>query len=255
LEFIKYTARKKMSNWTISKEISCESTNNLVKELKAVGKLYDKTAIMTEFQSSGRGQGKNSWHSEAGENLLVSIYIELNLPAEKYFLITIVISFAIAEILKDERIGCKIKWPNDIYVNDKKLAGILIENSLSSGIITNSIIGIGFNINQTKFPEWLPNPISLAQITGKYYNVDDIFNKLLIKLEAELNILQMGEESALFNRFAQLLYKKGEWSNFLIDGNSMRGRIEGIFPDGRLILTMENGETKNFIFGEISYLF
>jgi len=254
LQGIKFTARKKMSNWIIIKEIRCESTNNLVKGLRVSGKICDKTAIMTEFQLAGRGQDKNIWHSNPGENLLVSLYIEEKIPAENYFLLTIITSLAIAEMLNEMGIDISIKWPNDIYFGKDKLVGILIENSMISGMIVNSILGIGINVNQTKFPEWLPNPTSMSLITGKKYRPEELLDLFLRKIDGLLESIKENESSSLVEKYINLLYRKGVWSDYIVDNELIRGKIHGVMSDGRLILEFESGEINYFLFGEIIYV-
>lgn len=242
-----------MNKWTIRKEIECGSTNSLVKELRSTRQLCDKTALVTEFQSAGRGQGKNVWNSNAGENLLMSIYKEFEMPVDKFFLLTIIVSIALHELLNELNIQSCIKWPNDIYVGEKKIAGILIENCLVSGVISNSIIGIGLNVNQTKFPEWILNPISLSMISGKTYNFDKLIEILLRKVEDCIDLVKENE-SMLFDKYNNLLFKKGIWTKYSVNGNIIKGQIHCVLSDGRLIMEMENGEIEEFLFGEISYI-
>jgi BirA family biotin operon repressor/biotin-[acetyl-CoA-carboxylase] ligase len=225
-----------------------------MKELKNKREIFDKTAIMAGYQKQGRGQGKNSWHSEPDNNLLCSIYFKTNLDTNKHFFLVISISLAISELLNELGIESKIKWPNDIYAGNKKIAGILIENSLMRNSIVDTIIGVGLNINQVHFPESIPNPVSLCQITGKNYDVKEILKKILALLEIQYSKLEAGLSEDLFHSYSQLLYKLKCWSVFEFENRSFNGRIHGIMPDGKLLVETEGGQMKHFIFGEVKYV-
>ena len=144
-----------------------ESTNTYLKNILAESSIGEFTVVSTNFQTKGRGQMGNSWISNRGENLLFSMLIYPHtIKANEQFVISQVVSVALANVLRRYVCDIKIKWPNDIYWKDNKIAGILIENSLLGHHIERSIIGIGLNINQNTFPNFLVNPISLQMITG-----------------------------------------------------------------------------------------
>jgi BirA family transcriptional regulator, biotin operon repressor / biotin---[acetyl-CoA-carboxylase] ligase len=242
-----------MTDWTILSLKQCESTNSELKKLKASSQLDDKTALMTEFQFSGRGQGKNNWHSKESENLLFSLYKVLNIPADQFFQLNVITSLSICDALKELEINATIKWANDIYFKEKKLAGILIENSLISGNVADSIIGIGLNVNQADFPEWIPNPVSLKNITGAEYNCVGLAESILTRFDYYFEQLQMGEAELLLDQYHELLYQRGKWARYVYQGELVNGHIQGVMPDGRLIIELENGKTHRLLFGEISF--
>ena len=154
-----------------------DSTNKYLQNLLEECVDIVDNVVVTEFQSSGRGQGKNVWESEAGKNLLFSVAVDMSyLKAENQFLLTQMVSVAMIDVLKKylPEESLFIKWPNDIYFNNKKIAGILIKNEIKGMMLGTSIIGVGLNVNQESFGENLPNPISLKMITGKDYDLEEI---------------------------------------------------------------------------------
>ena len=150
-----------------------ESTNDEAR--KAVGELDNLSVIAARCQTAGRGQGDHTWHSRPGENLTFSVVLKFGgdglapLAARDMLLITETVTLALRRYLLRKRVSARIKWPNDIYVGDRKICGILIENILHGPEVSASIVGIGLNLNQTEFPSDLPNPVSLSLLTGKSY--------------------------------------------------------------------------------------
>lgn len=162
---------------------SVDSTNNEAK--RRIARLADMSVIAAYEQTAGRGQRENIWLSEPGKNLTASIVLKHDgtilsrVSADNQFIISEMISKAVVGLLADYGVVARIKWPNDIYVGDKKICGILIEHTLRGSSIINSIIGVGLNVNQTEFDESLPNPTSLAA-ESNLENFD--LNELLVRL-------------------------------------------------------------------------
>ena len=155
-----------------------ESTNSFLKQIIHSKEVKNGTIVSTKHQTTGRGQRNNVWESERNKNILMSfVFFPNNIPAENQFIISKAVSLSILDLLLKYKKNVKIKWPNDIYIDDKKIAGILIENSLRGSEISNSIIGIGLNINQTFFSNKLPNPTSLKLETNKNYKTEEILTK------------------------------------------------------------------------------
>lgn len=243
-----------MKDWQIIKVGECLSTNSLMKQKKQESQLRDKTAIMTDFQSLGRGQGQNTWQSDSGKNLLISIYRCTKLKAEEHFMLTIIASLSISDTLKNYGIKASIKWPNDIYVDDRKIAGILIENSLMKDQINDTIIGVGLNINQQVFHETIPNPVSVAQIIQREIEITAIRNTFIENFDKLFKESENGQNEELFHLYIDKLYRLKEWSLFEFDGHNFTGQIRGVMPDGRLIIETESGQLKHFLFGEVKYV-
>lgn len=219
-----------------------DSTNNYAAGLLRHTVIYDGTVVSAEFQEMGKGQRGNHWESEPGKNLLISIILEPKfLKPDCQFQLNKMVSLAICDLLESLEIkNISIKWPNDILVSGKKIAGILIENTLRSGEIIHSIIGIGLNVNQTKFNS--PNtPVSLKIITGKNFSLDAILENLCSSMEARYLKLK-SNNSAPDNDYLQTLYQLGKVKNYLVKGEKISATISGVNPDGLLILQKENGE-------------
>jgi BirA family biotin operon repressor/biotin-[acetyl-CoA-carboxylase] ligase len=168
------------------------STNQYLQNLLNEDADIADSIVVTDFQTSGKGQGKNVWQSEDGKNLLFSIALDMSfLKAENQFLLTQMVSVAMINVLKKylPEESLFIKWPNDIYFKDKKIAGILIKNEIKGMMMGTSIIGIGLNVNQTSFDENLPNPISMKMITGKDYDLYELLSSISQLLSANCQLL------------------------------------------------------------------
>ncbi|MBQ8760865.1 MAG: biotin--[Bacteroidales bacterium] len=167
------------------------STNSYLQNLLDNGEDVIDNVVVADFQTSGKGQGKNIWQSEEGKNLLFSIALDMSfLKAEDQFLLTQIVSVSMVEVLKKylPEESLFIKWPHDIYFNDKKIAGILIKNEIKGMMMGTSIIGIGLNVNQTSFDENLPNPISMKMITGKDYDLEILLKEICDKISQQTTV-------------------------------------------------------------------
>ena len=235
--------------------LNLPSTNTYAANLLKSEVVPEGTIIRTEFQSDGRGQKGNTWESEAGKNLIISIILHPeNVAPSDQFLISMMISLGIYDFLKEEFPGCRIKWPNDIYVNDDKIAGILIENSIIGETIESCIAGIGININQEKFSPDIPNPVSLRTITGKETDTGTSLEKLLDCLDKRYKQLLYGEREPIRDEYVSMLYRAGEWSAFRSDGIIFKGRIQGITDSGSLKIEKEDSSVSEFLFKEVDYI-
>ena len=234
------------------------STNNYLNDLV---KKYPPNVIPPYFavtaneQISGRGQQEKKWESETGKNLLLSLLLYPNVLPVKQFVVCQYISVAVAEFIKETFSipNVYIKWSNDIYIGDKKAAGILIEHFICGESINYTIAGIGMNVNQTHFPSHLPNATSLCLETGQKY---DVFTckKGIIKKIKQIEKLPIPE---LKNRYLSYLYKKNVFSNFIvpkISDNPIPLKITGVNELGLLELLDENNHLHCCAFNEIGYL-
>lgn len=237
-------------------EITCvDSTNNYVKNLLVSERPTEGTAVLAHTQSAGRGQIGNIWASEPGKNLTVSyVFYPSFLEATKQFYLNIAVALAIkdcCELLLDDEV--KIKWPNDIYYRDKKIAGILIENSISGSNLTSSIIGIGLNVNQAEFHPSVPNPSSLKLIKGKEFVVADVLNQLSHFLEKYYLQLRQQHFNFLDKAYTVALYRYQQTHEFKQGDKLLRGEINGVTKEGKLILH-SNGKELRFAFKEVEYV-
>jgi len=188
-----------------------DSTNNELK--RRLFELDNLSVVAAKFQTAGRGQGTHSWNSAPGENLTFSILLKFGcdgivpLKAAQAILITQISTLAVVELLENEGVEAKIKWPNDIWTGGKKICGMLIENTVQSGMIVDSIIGIGLNLNQKEFDPKLPNPVSLGLLTGKSYEVEaslEDFSKIFFRLLDEISSPDGREK--IQRRFAEYVF-------------------------------------------------
>ena len=150
---------------------TADSTNNELK--RRIGALDNLSVIAAESQSAGRGQGSHSWFASPGRNLTFSVLFRYggSLEVRDVLLVTCVASLAVRSYLHSHGVEARIKWPNDVWVSDRKVCGILIENILDGNLVRESIVGFGLNLNETDWPEELPNPVSLCELTGERYDI------------------------------------------------------------------------------------
>ena len=231
------------------------STNNYLQSLCSEQKVEELTVVVADFQTSGRGQRGNSWESDPGKNLLFStvIFPEF-LEARRQFLISQVISLAIKEELDTYTTDISIKWPNDIYWHDKKIAGILIENVLSGSTFSRAIIGMGLNINQKNFYSDAPNPVSLHQITGHTYKIEKILDEFTEDFGKRYTDTFTNSSDRIHKEYIAALYRNDGVYPFYSDGNIFHASIADVELDGHLLLLTESGEKKRFAFKEVSFL-
>lgn len=231
------------------------STNDVAKKLLHTENATDFTVISANKQLIGKGQRKNSWHSEPGKNLTISIItFPYYLKVPNQFYLSKVISLGILKYLKTKGKHFKIKWPNDIYFKDKKICGILIENSIAGSTIKNSVTGIGLNINQTVFPEDLPSATSLSLITDSEYQLNEELNNLLkyiYQFYYDLKDLDFSETDKLYHKN---LYKLNKISCFKDSTGIFKGEIKGTEPQGKLIIQTVNKEIRTYGFKEVEFI-
>lgn len=233
-----------------------DSTNTFLKD--AVSKstpLLDGTVIMAEKQFAGRGQAENSWQAEPGKNLTFSILLNPGfLSVDKQFELNKAISIALNDVLiKYFPSNAFIKWPNDLYIRNKKIGGMLIENIVQGNKIKHAIIGIGLNVNQENFPANLKNVTSLKQELHLDYDLIGLLGEICSSVEARYLQLKAGYFKKINDEYLNQLYLKDQWASFKFDGMIQSGKIVGITDIGQLILETE-GETMVFNNKEIEFL-
>ena len=223
---------------------SVDSTNNYIAKAIQAGTYDWGTAILAHFQTHGRGQREAIWQSASGQNLTFSFGLELeSFDPRSFFTLSRAVSLAIYQYLFDELgEGVRIKWPNDILVNRKKIAGILIENRVAKTPF--AICGIGMNVNQTNF-EAMAKVTSLNLETGRAFMVEEVLQDLLSYLNQEWEILSHGDFRTQQGLYEERLYGMNQKVNFVIDGEQQIGHIIGTSPDGQLLVEV-NGQKRNF---------
>jgi len=224
-----------------------DSTNNALARLVADNKLKNNSlsdffALYTDYQTFGRGEGQNKWQSNRGENILLSLYFIPPLPPSQQFEFNRFFSLTVRKTLANYIPGVKIKWPNDIYVNDKKIAGILIEHSISGDTMAGTIAGVGININQTLFDPLLPNPTSLKLETGSQYDIISLIHEMIdIGENIYYSMLINRQYNLLKEEYLEHLYHINEMHWYDIKGTKTEARIIGTNDFGQLLLEDRHG--------------
>jgi BirA family biotin operon repressor/biotin-[acetyl-CoA-carboxylase] ligase len=232
---------------------SCLSTNSFLKNLSERQELEEGTMLIAGEQTAGRGQAGNQWESEAGKNLTFSlIFYPVFLPVRNNFLLSEAIALGVKDVLDSYVSDIFIKWSNDIYYRDKKIAGILIENAITGKILSQSIAGIGINLNQEQFLSGAPNPISLKQITGQEANLDSLSEQLSVSIFNRYKQLRQGETEAIAGDYYSALYRKDGFYPYKDRKGLFRAKIESVGEDGFLRLIDEQGEKRSYAFKEVS---
>ena len=218
--------------------------------------LPEGTLLVADLQTKGRGQIKSGWISEEFKNFTGTYLLKPNIKLENSFLINLIISLAVKSVVEDyvgDEKSVKIKWPNDILIDRKKIAGILIENQVKSKYISNSFIGIGINVNQTHFPVFKREATSIISETKKNVLIDELTNKLSIQIQQFYMLYKTKGHKPLLSLYLDALYLNREWSYFLIP-NCIELMITGISDNGMLILVDKQSNILSFGIKEIEFL-
>ena len=230
------------------------SSNNYAASQILTKRLPEGIVFVANSQVDGRGQASNKWESEPNMNLTFSILLYPDfLEITKQFEISKAISLGVADFLKPLASQVSIKWPNDIYISNGKVAGILIENSVRVDVISSCIVGIGLNINQQVFTSDAPNPISLSQHTGKTYDLEQSLTNLCRDLDRRYQQLESREFSRIDKDYTDMLYLNGCWSLFADQDGDFEGRITGVDKHGRLKIETRSGVIKKYDFKEVIF--
>lgn len=243
------------------------STSSLLREQysPALPHLY---TIRTDYQTAGRGQAGNGWESEGGKNLLFSALLRYpEVKASEQWRLSMLVAVGIREVLAallPDKNMLRIKWPNDIYYGDKKLVGILIENSLQGAYLDHSIVGIGVNLNQTQWRSDVPNPISMKQITGADYKPEQVMEAWIAAIER----WEKESTAQVKQAYMQHLYRSQGWHPYMVrevstlpthiaqatEGESFLAKVVDISPQGELLLQLKNEEEQRFHFKQIRFV-
>ena len=246
-----------VKNYTMAvKRIHLEtvnSTNCYLSELLKKEPNVGEVVVTADYQGSGKGQGGHAWHSMPGENLLMSLLLHpAFLSASRQFQLSRLASLALIDTLKRLKLPAQIKWPNDILIQGRKVAGILIENGISGMNISHTIIGIGLNLNQTEFPDFRMEASSVALEKGLSSNRKEVTEVLLESLMRRYQQLKGGESSKLESQYLEHLFRLNQPGEFRSLGESFTGTIRGLSELGELLVE-RNGLTQAYGFQEISF--
>lgn len=231
------------------------STNSYLQALCSQQAVEELTTVITDFQTAGRGQRGNSWESQIGKNLLFSfVLFPKFLEARRQFLISQIISLGIKDELDIYTTDISIKWPNDIYWKEKKICGMLIENDLMGRNISQSIVGIGININQEAFHGAAPNPVSIYQITGKQYDIFEILKNIMLRIQSYYCQLKKDDTTSIVTRYTESLFRKDGMHRYKDADGEFLAQIVCVEPEGKLILEDEIQTKRGYMFKEVEYL-
>jgi len=233
------------------------STNTYLSRLAAT--LPGGTVIYTPSQTAGRGQKGNSWESEDGKNLTFSLLLKRPpVKARDQFYLSEASALAVVEALSAEAgDNFTVKWPNDVYWQDKKVCGMLLENSLDGSDIATCIVGIGINVNQECFLSDAPNPVSLINITGHEHDLEALLKRVCSSIEQQVNSLDDDDaRQSLHRHYMEALYRNDGAMHPFEDasGHRFMATIAGIAPDGTLTLRHEDGTTHDYLFKEVKHI-
>ena len=233
-----------------------DSTNDFLKALASQDELDNFTVVTAENQTIGKGQMGSKWQSESGKNLIMSALVKDFLyDTEQVFNLSIIVSLAVIETLKSFDIpNLCIKWPNDIMSYNKKIGGILIENTLKSDGRIVSVVGLGLNVNQTNFTE-LPHASSLAVITGNTFDRDILPALIIQKIEGKIGLWETNSASS-WTQYFNSLFKKGVPMPFKnVSGQNFMGIIQGVSSIGKIQILLEDDSVSEFDIKEIQMLY
>lgn len=235
-----------------------DSTNAYLKRLVSQENVENRTVVLAEEQTSGRGQMGAKWSSEPYKNLTFTVlYKGIVMPANDAFILNMTTSLAVSEALAVWQVPCvSVKWPNDIMTANLKICGILIENVLVGNAVRHSLIGVGINVNQTVF-EGLPNATSVALALGNEVDRDAFLGTVLDSLDAWLTSFPKQTYEALQGRYERLLFRRDVPSDFrLASGKFLQGTIKGVGDQGRLRVLVPGRERESlFNFKELELLY
>lgn len=248
----------KIENFKIQQFDSLESTNQYCELLNLSG-VEEFSVIVARSQTAGIGQRGNHWEAEPGKNLTFSLVLNPSfLPVADQYQLTKAISLGVTDwlipLVPQGKDRVRIKWPNDIYVDNKKLCGILITHRVAGDSLSASIVGIGLNINQRIFPDWVPNPTSLSLLTGKEWPLEELLTSLLATIQARYEELRREPLGTLDAPYLTRLLRRGEKALYVLHGQRIEATITDVNRFGHLQLVTSAGEHLSCQMKEIQFL-
>ena len=234
---------------------SVDSTNNYTATLTN-GNVPEGTVVITREQTAGRGQRANSWVSESGKNLTVTYVLRPKfLRISDQFILNKAIALAVNKAIQHfvPHKDVQIKWPNDIFLQNKKVAGILLETSMQGGHIVSCLAGIGINVNQQHFQANSGNPISLIEVLGHEINLDDLLDVLSENLEVIYLQLKSGKFENIASTYNNILWKKDEMHTFYQEGIPFNAKIKCVDEQGCLHIINEQNQELTFLHGAVQW--
>ena len=230
------------------------STNDWLMMRTTNEKFHEGTVVFALTQTSGKGQRGSQWFSQPHKSLTFSVLLKPSFLSPIHaFDLSICVALGLSDSLNKFRSGFKIKWPNDIYFQDKKIAGVLIENQMNRFVYQNAVVGIGLNVNQSNFDD-LSNAISLKQITGLEFPVEKVMEHICQSLEARYLMLRSGHFKDLKKAYISNLYGLNQLQCFLVDNKKFNGKIINVLRNGFLQIELIDGKIRDYDIKEIKFL-
>ncbi len=240
--------------WNIVKLEAIGSTNTYIDQIDVADSLSEGYVIVAHSQTAGRGQRGNSWEAAPGKNLTFSYLLRPHdVVAHEQFILSQAVALAVVDVLSRYADGFSVKWPNDIYYCDKKIAGILIEHNLTGSHISRTIVGIGLNINQASFVSDAPNPVSLLQIMGREYDLDEVLSAIL-QATAMRYAMCNDDREGLRQAYANVLYRREGYYRYRDADGEFEAAIRDVRPDGYLLLVDRAGREREYAFKEVAFV-
>ena len=231
-----------------------DSTNRFLREYTgAEGSLM--TVVTADYQTAGRGQGRNSWESAPGQNLLFSVKVRpRGLEARRQFVMLEAGALAVRDALSHYADGFTVKWPNDVYWRDMKISGTLSECAIAKGFVGGCILGVGINVNQREFTSNAPNPVSLFNILGRETDREELLCLFEDGFRRYLGMVDAGRYADIHALYCDSLYRRTGLHAWRDATGEFTASILRVEPDGRLVLRKEDGEVKEYLFKEVEYV-
>ena len=237
-----------------------DSTNRYIRD--KANELWSKhsengfVVVTAEHQAAGRGQRGNTWSSNAGENLLFSILVRPGkaLEVKEQFLLSQVVALAMHDAMLRLGIETRLKWPNDIYIGNRKLAGILLELDYTGNMVEQAIIGIGVNVNQEEFPTMDRIPVSMKMLQGHEFILDNVLATILDSFERYYSVLQSGNKETISAKYTSRLLGMNEQKTFIDKDGCFNGIINGVESDGHLLVRRNDGSIARYAFKEVEMI-
>ena len=248
-----------MKNIKWHRSDSIGSTNTYLRELKGGDPSYQYEVAVATFQTAGRGQKGNSWESESGKNLLFSILAHPgNIKVQEQFYISEAIALAVSDSVMDAvgpeyAADVSVKWSNDVYWKDFKMAGILIENTIQGSSILDTVVGVGLDVNQEVFVSDAPNPISLKNITGREFDLEALLSDIIARFIGYME-KEPDDRTMVDALYHSRLYRRVGLHRFRDEKGEFSASIEGVCPDGCLMLLTDNGEHRVYEFKQVQFI-
>jgi BirA family biotin operon repressor/biotin-[acetyl-CoA-carboxylase] ligase len=232
------------------------STNDFLKALTKEQMQEEGFAVYTPNQTAGRGQRGNMWESEAGKNIALSmVFYPDFLPVSRSFLLSETVALGVKDALETAGIRpTEIKFPNDIYYDNRKAGGILIENEITGGVIASSIAGIGLNVNQDVFLSDAPNPVSMKQILGRDMNISLLLQDIISSIRQRYSLLKTGDTEVITRDYHDAAYRKSGFFQYRDANGCFTAEIVRISDDGLLHLRTDRGQERAYAFKEVSFI-